>query len=214
MNGTFVSFVLLLIAALPNALSAQTSTPSALACPADAFVCADGTVVERSGADCSFRCPVSSEPILSTTSPTQVPPSNLNRPLSLEKPLSPERQQRVINLAANMSNRLDAVVARFSLIAERLDLRLTKIESTGVAMTAARNQLQTVETRLAELTTLLADIDIRVVQATTSATPYRDWLLLSERYNELARKTRQLQQDLRTVILLAQNPPVVAQPAQ
>ncbi len=114
--------------------------------------------------------------------------------------LSEVRQQRIINLAANLSNRIEAVLERLYAIVTRLENRIEKLTESGVNTNEARTALQTAAQTLAEIKGMMADIDTRVVAATTSETPLTAWNELRKHYQTVASLVRQAHAELRATI--------------
>lgn len=117
------------------------------------------------------------EPTATTGVPTR-PPATPGRPNAetIDGPVLPAAiQKRVINLAANMSNRIDAAAARLTHIADRLDSRLKKLAATGVNVTAAREQLARATDTLDAVAASMANIDTAVYTSVTSPEPRVAW---------------------------------------
>jgi len=84
-------------------------------------------------------------------------------------------QKRVINLAANISNRFDAAAARLTNISGRLDSRIEKLKSQGVNTEIAEAELAEAQTALSEVTNGMRAIDEIVYESVTSETPRQTW---------------------------------------
>lgn len=178
-------------------------------CTMDAMMCPDGSYVGRSGPKCEFVCP-SPENNLSTTTKTQIStsslptdktnstttndslapetPKDINPPTAnptLDKPLSSESQKRITNLAANVSNRLDAVVARLFNIIGRLENRIILLKQQGLSTTEAEAKLRQATAPLAKAKNLLSSIDSQVYEAVTAEKPYTSWQHVKNRYQEI-----------------------------
>jgi exonuclease VII small subunit len=107
------------------------------------------------------------------------------------------RQQRIKNLAANLSNRLEAAIARLFQIVDRIESRLIKLESNGVDISAAQTSLRRASANLAEARSQMQNIDQAVNDATTSNTPLLAWTQVKERYTRVAQLIRQAHSELR-----------------
>jgi len=201
-----------------SAASAQTENQdhapaNAIACTMDAMMCPDGTFVGRTGPNCEFVCPTTTAtpteavPNEPPSTPTPDPVTNPEpRPLSNlpnERPgaLSTQQQQRIINLSANISNRLDAVVARLYAIIARLETRIEKTAQTGVDTTEATLHLRRAATNLADARSRLFDIDERVLTATNSDQPFVKWRELSEHYRTTGNLIREAHANLRSTVV-------------
>lgn len=116
------------------------------------------------------------------------------------------RQQRVINLAANISNRMDKATDRLFNIIERLERRVIKLQQEGKVTTSAEAKIREAARALAEARSLMQGIDVLVNNATLSAEPRTGWVNVKERYLAVGKLIRQAHQDLRTAISFLKNP--------
>lgn len=112
------------------------------------------------------------------------------------------RQQRVINLSANISNRMEAAIARITDIITRFEVRIDKMSEVGLETNEAKAKLAEAKTSIASAKATLGNIDNLVFSATTSEKPVSDWQNLREIYLETGRQIRQSHQQLREVIAL------------
>lgn len=112
------------------------------------------------------------------------------------------RQQRVLNLSANISNRMEAVIERLFQIIERFEQRIEKIKLGGIDTTQAETKLREATQLLASARATLANIDNLVYNATTSTEPKSSWQLVRETYLETGRLIRASHQALRETISL------------
>lgn len=133
----------------------------------------------------------------SLPAPLQAPTSSVSEPDT--PPSSTEldntTQQRVMNLAANISNSYDAVVFRFENILDRIDTRTNKIANDGKDVTLANERNQEARTTLATATESLRTIDETVFTATSAANPALAWLTTAEQYRTIEQtlKTARIQ---------------------
>ncbi|USN87377.1 MAG: hypothetical protein H6779_03095 [Candidatus Nomurabacteria bacterium] len=116
--------------------------------------------------------------------------------------LSKSKQQRVTNLAANISNRMEAAMARHENIIKRLNSRLSKMEQSGLNTDAAKVQLETAVNTLAEAKSSIQDIDKLVYNTVTSVTPKVEWLLLRDTYVNTAELIRETQAELSDTVTM------------
>jgi hypothetical protein len=123
-----------------------------------------------------------------------------------QQALDTVRQQRVINLSANISNRMEAVIERLTNIIDRLETRMSTLRATGVNTTAAEAELQNAALKLANARQLLSTIDIDVYGAATAANPYTTWLTVRSKYQNAGSEVRAAYQSLRTIIALLRQP--------
>ncbi len=131
-------------------------------------------------------------------------------PLRPQKALEKVRQERIINLAANISNRMDGAYRRLFDITRRLESRQSKLVEGGLDVGTVQPLLLTITTDLATIKTLLEKTDLLVLNATTAAAPYNAWQLVREHYQTTGLKLRDVQAQLRTVVTLFKNAPTVA----
>ena len=116
------------------------------------------------------------------------------------------RQTRITNLAANISNRMDAAVMRLSTISQRLEQRIIKMEELGIETSLAKEKLASANKTLVDARLKLSDIDSLVNGATYSIEPRSDWLTVKERYQETNSLIRQAHFALQESIMALQNP--------
>lgn len=80
--------------------------------------------------------------------------------------LQARAQERVINLAANMSNRMEAVIARLQNVSNRLQSRIEKINARGIDTQEAQNALASaqisIDAALGEIATIDADVSAAI----------------------------------------------------
>ncbi len=112
------------------------------------------------------------------------------------------RQQRITNLAANISNRMDAVVVRLSSITVRIDSRITKLKDAGIDTEMAEAELTNAKNLLNEIKTLLVGIDYDVAKVTGSENPRTAWQDLKAKYRNISEKIKATHQSLRSTIAL------------
>jgi uncharacterized membrane protein len=115
--------------------------------------------------------------------------------------LNNTKQVRITNLAANISNRTDAAIERFTKISTRLETRIEKLKLTGIDTTEAEQKLDTAKKTLSQARTNINTIDTLVYNATTSPTPREDWKNVKETFRATGKLIRQNHQELREVIL-------------
>lgn len=116
--------------------------------------------------------------------------------------LTKVRQERIINLSANISNRMDAAVERLFTIIGRLEARITKLSDNGVDTATATAALREAAASLSEAKVLLANIDTLVNGATTSEAPYSEWQSVREQYKKIGELIRQSHASLRKTVAL------------
>jgi exonuclease VII small subunit len=112
------------------------------------------------------------------------------------------RQKRVLNLAANISNRMEAAIARLYDIVARFELRVAKLKAAGVDTAAAEAKIREASQALAEARGALSPIDTLVNDATTSTEPQKNWTDVRSTYQTTAQLIRASHQALREAIAL------------
>jgi exonuclease VII small subunit len=204
-------------------------------CTMDVQQCPDGSFVGRTGPQCEFVCPASDTTFTDVTDDATEEVGERDRDrlrdssvaesvearraefennqevrqelrTERQEALSEIRQQRIINLAANISNRMDAAVERLFAIIGRLESRIAKLELAGQDTTRARTSLQSASQSLAEARGLLSDIDSAVIAATTSEEPYTAWQELRTRYQSIAERIRNTHSFLRDTLTALKTP--------
>ncbi|HMO78018.1 MAG TPA: hypothetical protein PKD95_02370 [Candidatus Paceibacterota bacterium] len=116
--------------------------------------------------------------------------------------LAEVRQKRILNLSANISNRLEAAIARLFIISDRIAARIEKLAAAGIATSAASSKLREANDYLAQARANLANIDEQVYNATTSPEPRANWENVRATYAETSRLIRSAHQALRETISL------------
>lgn len=130
------------------------------------------------------------------------PESQQNLRTSKAGALDEIHQNRILNLSANISNRMEAAIARLFTIATRLSSRIEKTTSLGIDTIAAANKLNEANTLLTQARINLANIDTLVYNATTSPEPRVSWEKVRTVYVETAGLIRRAHQTIRETIAL------------
>lgn len=123
-----------------------------------------------------------------------------------QTPLSNAEQQRITNLCANISNRLDATIARQDNIAKRLNSRIVKMRELGADTTSAETKLAEATITINTSKNTIKNIDTLINQTITSPTPKTAWLSVRTTYTETETLVKQTQEKLRMVIQLLKSP--------
>jgi len=114
--------------------------------------------------------------------------------------LTMRAQERVTNLAANISNRMDAAATRFGQIIDRLNSRITKLSAQGVDTTEAAGHVADAQAHLDAATTVLADIDTTIAAVTSSENPREAWVTAKSTYQGARASLHAAQQSLRAAV--------------
>jgi hypothetical protein len=100
-------------------------------------------------------------------------------------PLTPEEQQRVINLAANISNRMDAMANRQQDILMRLQTRIQKMSQQGYDVSDTTIHINDTLRFLTNARQRLSSIDSDVQTAVTAGNPQFTWPQVVETFNDV-----------------------------
>lgn len=99
--------------------------------------------------------------------------------------LSPLAQTRITNLAANVSNRLDATLRRLTNVQDRITTRLAKLNQTGTNTDAATAELQVATGHLDVARAHLSTIDREVAAFIGSSNPKAGFIRLKTTYTTI-----------------------------
>lgn len=119
--------------------------------------------------------------------------------------LSSENQRRITNLAANISNRMDAAVERFDQISERISSRMQKLGFENFNTLDAQQKHDESQQSLDAARSLLADIDTDVSLMVTGETPWDNWQDLKSTYRTVHSYLRNTHRTLEETVTLLQN---------
>lgn len=144
----------------------------------------------------------STQPALSAVATSTVPQSKtLN-----QQALSMQKQKRILNLAANISNTLEAAIARLDSISERITKRITLMEQNGFEINAAKAKLSEAQTSLATARNLLKSIDAKATTVSSSEKPQEIWIEVRGIFKEAFQNIVTSKQSMHeTVLLLKQS---------
>jgi hypothetical protein len=123
-------------------------------------------------------------------------------------------QDRVTNLAANMSNRMEAVIERLQNIATRLESRMTKMSDSGVDTTASAAALASAQLSLDAAVTEISDIDASVYAAVSSADARTGWTTLKAKFTSIKDFIKTAHSELRSSVSLVKEASLAAQAEQ
>jgi hypothetical protein len=104
--------------------------------------------------------------------------------------LSERASERITNLAANVSNRMDAAAARIQDIITRLETRIEKLEAAGLDVSEANDALQSAQISLNAAVNNLATIDVTVQTAISSEDPRSSWTSVKTAYQNIREQLR------------------------
>lgn len=121
-------------------------------------------------------------------SQTQVTALQINRNTLFEatrgqsSSLTDQERQRITNLAANTSNRLEATINRLQNIIDRTERRIFLTQNAGTDTTSASQALAAAQTSLDTAKLLLKDIDEDVFRFVHSQDPIQNWQIVRDIY--------------------------------
>jgi predicted PurR-regulated permease PerM len=140
---------------------------------------------------------------------TETVQEQLPRPKPAPQTILSERaQERVTNLAANISNRFDGIIARLQNITNRLNTRVEKLEASGIDVTLARISLSAADTALDDARGELGDIDEAVARVIGSSDPKTEWQNVRAKFMQAREHVRTAHTQLRnTVVNLKETAP-------
>ena len=130
--------------------------------------------------------------------------------LPLPKPeaksvLSERAQERITNLAANISNRFDGIIARLQNIINRLNTRIEKLEATGADVSQAKQSLQSADIALEAARDDLDDIDDAVAAVVGSPDPKTEWQGVRAKFVSAREHVRTAHTELRNTVAHLKN---------
>lgn len=147
-----------------------------------------------------------------TTTESTPPVTPTPRTFVTEPTLQKIAQNRLLNLAANMSNRMDSAVARLQNVIDRLTTRLDIMLAEGANVTPAMVELALAQNSLDEAKRNLENIDVEVNAFTGSATPRENWGNLKKTYLSTRDAIVTAHQSILATINLAQTAGVAPEP--
>ena len=85
-------------------------------------------------------------------------------------------QERILNLAANMSNRMEAAIARIENISIRLESRISKLSAQGIDTTEAEAALASAKLSIEAAALSITAIDELVTTTVKAEDARKDWI--------------------------------------
>lgn len=116
--------------------------------------------------------------------------------------LNAVHQERILNLSANISNRMEAAISRLYAIIDRFEQRISKLKESGLDTRVTEAKLREAAQLLAEAQAALQNIDSQVYAATTSTEPQAGWQSVRETYLKTGENIRASHQALRETLTL------------
>lgn len=133
-------------------------------------------------------------------------------PATQEVALTPARQQRIINLAANVSNRIESTIARLEQINARIETRIGKFDQSEVDVSFAEENLDITNYLLYQAKQSMSSIDNDVSAAVTSATPIANWTSVKETFITAENHLQTAHQLISESVVSLQNPSPASNP--
>jgi Mg2+ and Co2+ transporter CorA len=146
------------------------------------FICSFLTVVGLLPQPALAQSTTTATTSASSTAPVVETPTPANRPVIEPRTLTAAAQTRLTNLAANVSNRLDAYVRRITNVTDRLESRANKMGENGLDVSAARAKIAEARTELEKARQSLANIDTAVNNFVKSENPRTYWQQVKATY--------------------------------
>jgi hypothetical protein len=147
------------------------------------------------------------------TAPEEISQPTDNKPAVFENNLSDRKvalqertRDRIINLSANMSYRLEAASGRLQNIIVRLESRLDKIKAEGRDTTEAEGVLAKAQDSVGLAISEMSDIDESVASLVGSATVQKDWALVKQKYINSHQHIKEAHALLRETVTLLKTP--------
>lgn len=109
-------------------------------------------------------------------------------------------QERITNLAANMSNRMDAAIARLNNITTRLETRIDKLSKDGVDTTTATETITSAQLSIATAAELIASIDTKVAAAVNAEDARAGWNEVKIQYGAIRDHIKTAHSELRATV--------------
>jgi DNA repair exonuclease SbcCD ATPase subunit len=116
--------------------------------------------------------------------------------------LQKRQQERIKNLAANVSNRMEAVTARLRQIIVRFQTRMDSLADTAVDISAAQEALNESSAHLDEAQALISGIDVLIAEVVSSESPRDAWTTAKAQYTEIKNHIKLAHSSLRTSLQL------------
>jgi|AntRauTorcE11897_2_1112592.scaffolds.fasta_scaffold09060_3 hypothetical protein len=164
--------------------------------------------VETSGENADTE-ETSEEQAGSDTSQSAQGESQAERQETRRANLDEQARQRITNLAALMSNRIEAVIARMANITSRLDSRIQKMEDRGLDVTEAQLTLDSARLSLEEAELSISNID-QLVSNTVGAEDVRvAWQEIKALFINVRDQLKTAQLELRNTVSALNSAPAV-----
>lgn len=133
------------------------------------------------------------------------------RQAAKEAELSIKSQQRVINLAANISNQIDASIRRYTNITNRLENRINKMKLEGYDTSVAEVEFATAKLLLEDVFIRMINVDADVYDAVTSEDPRTAWQSIRVMLLDVRAELKELHAALNATVAALRDAPMVTE---
>lgn len=116
--------------------------------------------------------------------------------------LQARMQERIANLAANVSNRMEGAIVRIRQITDRFETRIATLKEKGVDTASAEAELTAARSHIDAATETLATIDAVVVAVVGSESPKEAWSTARETYRTAKDEIHASHQSLKNALAL------------
>lgn len=123
-----------------------------------------------------------------------------------ESPLSVRQQERITNLAANISNRMDATVVRLEQINKRVASRADKTENYDEVMANVKSNTEKVNASLQKAKRTLGQMDTNIASVVGSEKPKERWWQVRTFYLDAKDNLREAHELLSLSVLMLKEP--------
>jgi predicted nucleic acid-binding Zn-ribbon protein len=135
-----------------------------------------------------------------TATTSEVVTTQPQLPIVSSSVLTTAQQKRVTNLAANVSNKLDATTIRLTNIVLRMEARMRIMEQEGMDISSVRTQLDAAKSELETTRVTLKNIDTEVARVTSSEKPQQEWLRVRTTFTNTNASLQQTKQILQSAL--------------
>lgn len=115
--------------------------------------------------------------------------------------LDPRTQERAINLAANITNRMEAILNRYVDITRRMESNMEKQIGAERDVSTIEASVESLQLLFADTTSRLGAIDQNVNSAFRAKNYYEGWQLLKPQYKEIETNLQKINDTLRQSLI-------------
>lgn len=114
--------------------------------------------------------------------------------------ISERAKERITNLAANVSNRMEAAIARIQNVIDRVNTRIIKLEGAGLDVSEAQRIMASAQTSLDAAAAQIETIDVEVNAAVTAEDPRKAWQTVKAKYQSIRDQLRTAHSEIKAAI--------------